>query len=243
MMLFLCGKGPAAEQILRQLAEEKHKVALFTHDGESIINVAREYGIAYSTRTVNDVAAWPYKPGAIASIGYLHIIKPEVVALVQGRAFNCHAALLPNHRGRSSVPWAILDGDPVTGITYHWIDHGIDTGNVLLQGVCHIASDETQASLFEKINRLMVAYWPAAIKLAFLDVCGVPQVGPSQYHAAGPPWGGKIDPYWPFEYTERFIRAMTYPPLPYAQYDGQEVRTLEAYQAMRRAEMDREWVA
>jgi methionyl-tRNA formyltransferase len=235
-MLFICGKGPAAEAILRQCAEQKHQVALFTHEGADIIRTARELGVWYSTQSVNDLGKWPYKPGAIASIGYLHIIRRPVIARMAGRVINCHAALLPNHRGRSSVPWAILDGDAVTGITYHWVDEGIDTGRIILQCTCQIAPDETQASLFDKINRLVVECWPAAIKLAFLDIPGVAQVGQAQYHHAGPPHGGAIDPAWPWEYVERFVRAMTYPPLPCATYNGWEVRDMDTYEAMRRAE-------
>lgn len=236
MMLFLCGKGPAMQEILLQCAEQGHKMALFTHPDESIINTARQLGIWYSTHSVNVIEEWPFKPGAIASIGYLYIIKQPVIDAVSGRVFNCHAALLPNHRGRSSVPWAILDGDAVTGITYHWIDAGIDTGRILLQAACHIAPDETQESLWEKIHRLIVLYWPAAVKLAFQDLPGAPQEGPSKYHVAGPPHDGVIDPNWPWDYIERFIRAMTYPPLPYASYKLYEVRTIEEYATLRRAE-------
>jgi len=30
-------------------------------------------------------------------------------------------------------PWAIIDGDRVTGVTFHYIDKGIDTGKIILQ--------------------------------------------------------------------------------------------------------------
>lgn len=227
MTIFLCGKGEAAELILRWLVERKYAVVVFTHPGARLADLAAEYRIWYSTRSVNDIERWPCRPGVIASVGYLDIIRQPVIDAVQGRIFNCHFALLPNHRGRSAVPWAIVDGDTVTGITYHWIDAGIDTGRILLQGACQIEADETQATLFAKLTELAYDFWPMALRLSYLDLEGAPQRGCSQYHKAGPPHGGEIDLSWDAAYTERFIRAMTYPPLPYATLGGQEIRSME----------------
>jgi methionyl-tRNA formyltransferase len=234
MMIFLCGKGTAAEGILQWVLDFKHiRIAVFTHPGTRLAAMAAEHGIWYSTRSVNEIERWPFHPSAITSVGYLDIIKAPVIDRVRGRIFNCHAALLPNHRGRSAVPWAIVDGDNVTGITYHWIDTGIDTGNILLQATCQIDANETQATLFAKIDQLAVDFWPMALRLAMLDLPGAPQRGRSQYHKAGPPHGGVIDPSWPVEYTERFIRAMTYPPLPYATCGGAPVRSMADYEQLR----------
>ena len=232
MMLFLCGKGQAFGEIVVSMAAANHKIAVFTHDDDLMIDFCKRADIYCTTEPVNRIESWPWKPAAIASIGYLHIIKAHVLQAVKRRVFNCHYALLPNHRGRSSVPWAIIDGDSVTGITYHWIDEGIDTGNILLQATCTIDRDETQATLFQKLHALAVAYWPAALKLAYVDVAGVAQAGVGVYAYAGAPYAGIIDPAWSSATVERFIRAMTYPPLPYATYKGKEVKTFAEYRRM-----------
>lgn len=233
MMIFLCGKGEAAQGILQWLLDRKARVAVFTHADTPLLEMAASHNLWYTTRSLNEMEHWPFHPGAIASVGYLHIVKQHVIERVRGRVFNCHYALLPNHRGRSAVPWAIADGDRVTGITYHWIDVGIDTGNILLQAACQVDADETQATLFAKLNQLAVDYWPMAVRLAFLDLPGAAQRGRSQYHKAGPPHGGEIDPSWDDAYTERFLRAMTYPPLPYATRGGVEVRSMDEYRELR----------
>jgi methionyl-tRNA formyltransferase len=182
-------------------------------------------------------------PAAIASVGFLTLFKPATIAKINGRIFNGHAALLPYHKGRSSVPWTILAGDKVAGVTYHWITEGIDAGKILLQGICTVDYDETALSLFVKINRLLVEFFPAALKLALVDLDGVEQEAGGQIHYAGPPHAGKIDPRWDEEYVERFIRAMTYPPLPYATYNGQEMREFEDYSTARRQEwVTKEWL-
>lgn len=234
MRLFLCGKGPASVAILEGLLAAGHRVAVWTHEGSDLETLARQRHVWNTTLSVNRVDAWPFEPVLIASVGYLIIIEPRTLEAVNGRAFNGHAALLPNHRGRSSVPWAIVDGDTVTGITYHWVDEGVDTGRILLQASCQMDADETQASLWDKINYLLIAHFPAALQLAHVDYPGVSQIGTPQRHKAGPPYGGVIDPAWPTDKIERFIRAMSYPPLPYATLGGVEVKSMEEYRAIRR---------
>ena len=230
MRLFLCGKGEGAEAILRQMREAGDSAAVFTTD-ERLAALADELDVTRTEASVNQWHLWPWKPKLIVSIGYLDILTPAV--LERAPAINCHYALLPKRRGRSCVPWAILSGDALTGVTWHWIDSGIDTGHILMQATCQIGEDETQASLFGKLHRLAAETWPAALMLAHSGFPGLPQCGQSQYHRAGPPHGGVIDPTWPAEYVERFIRAMTYPPLPCATWDGMEVKTLADYVAMR----------
>jgi len=59
-----------------------------------------------------------------------------------------HPSLLPGHRGRSAINWAIINGDTVTGITILWPDAGIDTGPILLQKEADISPNDTVGSLY-----------------------------------------------------------------------------------------------
>jgi methionyl-tRNA formyltransferase len=59
-----------------------------------------------------------------------------------------HPSLLPKHRGRSSISWAIIQGEPVTGISIFWPDEGMDTGPILLQREVAIGPDDTAGSLY-----------------------------------------------------------------------------------------------
>lgn len=49
-----------------------------------------------------------------------------------------HPSLLPRHRGRSAIEWAIRMGDPVTGGTVYWLNSGIDRGDIAYQDWCWI---------------------------------------------------------------------------------------------------------
>ena len=166
-------------------------------------------------------------PTLLSSCGYLEIVSAEMLAATP--AINCHYALLPRHRGRSAVPWAILDGDPVTGVSWHWMTPRVDVGNLLMQMTCQIDLNETQATLFDKLHQLAYETAPAAIRLARTGWAGVEQQGRGSQHPAGPPHGGIINPMWDTEKVERFIRAMTYPPLPYARFADREVRSMEEF--------------
>jgi methionyl-tRNA formyltransferase len=49
-----------------------------------------------------------------------------------------HPSLLPRHRGRSSIEWAIRMRDPITGGTVFWLNSGIDRGDILNQDWCFV---------------------------------------------------------------------------------------------------------
>lgn len=59
-----------------------------------------------------------------------------------------HPSLLPRHRGGSAINWAIIQGEPRTGLTIFWPDRGIDTGPILLQKEVEIGPEDTTGSLY-----------------------------------------------------------------------------------------------
>jgi methionyl-tRNA formyltransferase len=77
-----------------------------------------------------------------------HILPARVLDAPPLGTIQYHPSLLPRHRGRSSINWAIVQGDDVTGVTIFWVDKGIDTGPVLLQKEVPIGPDDTVGSLY-----------------------------------------------------------------------------------------------
>src|SRR5260370_37371243 len=94
--------------------------------------MASGVGIWGTKESINQVPL-PFAADIIASVYYRFIVKPHVIASVRGRIFNMHPSLLPRHRGCCSIPWAIIEGDPFTWVTFLYIDEGIDTGKIILQ--------------------------------------------------------------------------------------------------------------
>jgi methionyl-tRNA formyltransferase len=237
--LFLLGYGKPAHDVLRYILSQDDisDLAIFTHPDREydygLSAIAKAHGLLCSEESVNEMAVWPFQPDIIASVYYRTIVKQPVIDACQGRIFNAHTSLLPLNRGRSPVPWSILSGASHTGVTFHYINAGVDIGLILFQVAIQIAPDETQASLFGKINQTVVDYWPRALELVKLNTPGLPQRGESSHHMEGCPFGGEINPSWSEAEIERFIRAMTYPPRPYAKFGGQEIRTMEDWRAIR----------
>lgn len=65
--------------------------------------------------------------------------------------FNLHASLLPQYRGAAPINWAIIKGEKETGVTTFFLQHEIDTGNIILQEKESIHADDDAGSLYESL--------------------------------------------------------------------------------------------
>ena len=61
-----------------------------------------------------------------------------------------HPSLLPRHRGRDAVKWAVAMRDPITGGTVYWMDDGADTGPIEAQEWCHVLPGETAPEVWRR---------------------------------------------------------------------------------------------
>ena len=105
---------------------------------------------ANSPETVAAVRA--LHPEAIFVVGWSQLVREDFLALAPGCVFGMHPSLLPRHRGRAPIPWAILSGLARTGVTLFEItDPSADAGPIVGQIAVEIASDETATSLYERL--------------------------------------------------------------------------------------------
>lgn len=65
---------------------------------------------------------------------------------------NLHAALLPNYRGAAPINWAIINGETETGVTTFFIDHNMDTGNLIYQEKEEILSEDNIGTLYNRLK-------------------------------------------------------------------------------------------
>lgn len=63
-------------------------------------------------------------------------------------AIGYHPSLLPRHRGRDAIRWALHMGDPVTGGTVYWFNQNVDGGAIAAQDWCWIRPEDTAQSLW-----------------------------------------------------------------------------------------------
>lgn len=89
----------------------------------------------------------------ILSVHFPYIIPHEVLKIPRFGTLNLHPAFLPYNRGWHTPTWAIIDDTPY-GATLHWVDEGIDTGNIALQRELEILPGDTAHSLYQKVLKL-----------------------------------------------------------------------------------------
>lgn len=67
--------------------------------------------------------------------------------------FNLHASLLPNYRGAAPIHWAIINGESETGVTTFFLQHEIDTGDLLFQEKEAISESDTTGELYDRLTK------------------------------------------------------------------------------------------
>lgn len=99
-----------------------------------------------------EIAALDADVMVVAAYGL--ILPQAVLSLPRLGCLNIHASLLPSWRGAAPIQRAIQAGDAETGITIMQMDVGLDTGDMLLRHACPITSDDTAATLHDKLAEL-----------------------------------------------------------------------------------------
>lgn len=88
------------------------------------------------------------------SMSYDQILREAILALPPRGTLNCHAGALPFYRGRNPLTWALINGETEFGITVHWVDLGIDTGDIVRQIKVPISATDTYATLLKTAETL-----------------------------------------------------------------------------------------
>ena len=125
-----------------------------------------------------------HNAGFVFSFRYRHILGPEILAQLPDRVINLHLSLLPWNRGADPNLWSFVDDTP-KGVTIHYADDGIDTGDIIAQRELNFSDDpdETLATTYSQLlaaaYTLFVDNWNGIKK----DQCNHrKQTGPSSYH-------------------------------------------------------------
>ena len=113
------------------------------------------------------------RPDLVVSAGFMRIL-PEAITS-RFKIINSHPALLPLFPGAHAVRDAMAAGATETGTTIHWVDAGVDTGEVIAQEKVEILPDDTEESLHERIKILERGLIVATIRkvLATLEISHV----------------------------------------------------------------------
>jgi methionyl-tRNA formyltransferase len=123
--------------------------------------------------TLRAIASLEPEIGVSALFGY--ILRRECLDLFPSGCINVHPALLPWNRGAYPNVWSLVDGTPA-GATIHYVDEGVDTGDIIAQREVSVEPTDTGESLYRRLERACVELfretWP---RIRSGDVSRTPQ--------------------------------------------------------------------
>jgi len=86
-------------------------------------------------------------PDLIVVAAFRRILSPEIIQIPRLGCVNVHPSLLPRYRGPDPFYWVLKNGEKETGVSLHFIDEGIDTGDIIIQEKIPIEGGDTARSL------------------------------------------------------------------------------------------------
>jgi methionyl-tRNA formyltransferase len=149
-------------QSLEYLREQAQIVAVVVHPPEriklqaEILASARAAGAqiipASDLRTsegIERIAQLNAEMGVSVMFGYL--LRSDFLGLLPKGCINLHPAYLPYNRGAYPNVWSIVDQTPA-GVTLHYVDEGIDTGDIIRQKKVPVLCTDTGETLYRKLE-------------------------------------------------------------------------------------------
>lgn len=121
--------------ILRKMAEERNIPVLMHKDVNS--------------QEFIDLIA-KYEADIFVNMFHDQIYKPELFNFPKYKFINTHPGKLPFYRGLCSLNWALINDEKEFGVTTHYVDEGIDTGDIITQMVYPITDEDNYGTLLEK---------------------------------------------------------------------------------------------
>lgn len=156
-----------------------------------------------------------YKCDYLVSMSYDQIFGSFLVDKFKNKIINCHAGNLPFYRGRNVLNWVLINDEKEFGVTVHYVDEGIDTGDIIIQKKSKITDSDTYASLLEKAVALCADSLYESLCHIRLDK--VIRIKQSSIHPVGSYFSRRkkgdeyIDWTWNSRRIFNFIRAISNP--------------------------------
>jgi len=171
----LAGTGPLGAALLSALLDSTHEVTALLRNGRaatafqrlvlprlasafapesSLLGMARRAKIpSFYIDAMDEPELAPLRPLGLELIlvgGFSVIFKKPLLELPAIGCVNCHSSLLPKHRGPNPFTAVLLAGDAHSGVTFHVMTEGIDSGDILFQQPFPIDDTDTGGSVYNK---------------------------------------------------------------------------------------------
>jgi len=132
---FICPRYEHPDPVLKGLAEF-NRIDFLTHPKINSDDFFQKISI--------------YGCDLFVSMSFNQIFRKRLIEYPRLQTINCHAGKLPFYRGRNILNWALINDEKEFGITVHYVDEGIDTGDILAQRIFPITDQDNYATLLER---------------------------------------------------------------------------------------------
>jgi methionyl-tRNA formyltransferase len=162
-------------------------------------------------------------PDIVVAVGYAHIVPEEILAVPSEGCVNVHPGYLPHARGYNPNVWSIVEDLPA-GATVHYMDPGVDTGDIIARMTVESTFADTGKSLYERIERACFELFREAwsdIEDGNVNVTEQDDSESTHHYQSDFESLCRLDPdrqYTPKELLD-ILRALTFPPFNNARLD------------------------
>lgn len=167
------GDGIWAQNALKRIYKDKKfeicfVVLRFQKPDNALLTLAKSYKIPIIQSKNVNLAEFiaqiqPYQCELLISMSFNQIFKQELLSRYP--IINCHAGKLPFYRGRNILNWALINDEKEFGISVHFVDSGIDTGDIIAQKSYAIKDSDDYSSLLHLAYRECPLLLHKALKL------------------------------------------------------------------------------
>ncbi|MBM4764555.1 phosphoribosylglycinamide formyltransferase [Bacillus sp. B15-48] len=178
--VFASGSGSNFQAILDAIKKGDLKAELCMlicdRPGAFVVERAENGGVptyVFSPKSYPDKAAYETKIvdlleelqiDFIVLAGYMRLVGPTLLNRYEGRIVNIHPSILPAFPGKDAIGQALAAGVKKTGVTVHYVDAGMDTGEVIAQRTVEVIPGESIESLQEKVQKVEHELYPLVVE-------------------------------------------------------------------------------
>lgn len=255
MRIAVAGSGRLAAGLIQGLARSQHRIVAVVQNGRATRGLRRVVNSQLAGLLGNDssVLCWARRlhapvvwldrqtadeleglraarPDLLLVGGFSIILKRPTLEVPALGCVNVHSSLLPKHRGPNPFQAVILQGEKESGVTFHVVDEGIDTGGIIEQAAFPLEPVDTMLIVYRKsceLGQAMVSEVMDRIERDGIQPCPQDEEQASYDRKAGEAdsW---IDWRWTAEKIDRLVRGLVPLPIPRFYHDGRVVHVMRA---------------
>ena len=186
LAILISGRGSNMQAILNSIKKQSIPInpviVISNKPTAGGLRIAKRYGVKteiveskgfqgsrweYDQKIIDVLSRYRITPknGLICLAGFMRILSPEFIKKYKNRILNIHPAILPAFPGLDAQKRAIDSGVKYSGCTVHFVDEGVDTGQIIVQEVVKVRSDDTEETLAKRILAKEHKAYPKAIRL------------------------------------------------------------------------------